>query len=77
MVGVGSAAASMGMLRRPEEVEDGSKRLEEKPGMARMVGRVKSVQGRRLRMSHQQCRWMPVPMERRVTGRTAGLGLVR
>lgn len=56
IVGVGRAAASMGMLRRPEEVEVGSKRLEEKPGMEEMVGRVKSVQGRRLRMSHQQWR---------------------
>ncbi len=77
MVGAGRAPASTGTFRRPDCVSVREKMLREKPGMALMVSRSKSSQERRLRMSHQQWVWMPVPMEMRVTGRTAGFGLVR
>jgi len=77
IVGTGRAAASTGTLRRPDCASVGEKMLLEKPGMSLMVSRSKSSQERRLRMSHQQWLWMPVPMERRATGRTAGLEPVR
>ena len=67
----------MGMLRRPEDSSVGEKMLREKPGMALMVSRSKSDQRRRLRTSHQQWLWMPLPIPRRATRRTDGLALVR
>lgn len=50
MAGAGRAVAGMSMSRRRG-----------KSGIERMVLREKSVQVRRLRMSHQKCVCLPVP----------------
>ena len=50
MVGSGRAVAGMSMPRRLG-----------KSGMLRMVLRLKSVQVRRLRISHQKCVCLPFP----------------